>query len=194
MTDKGLVSATIYRGSNGEPIVELGFVGSSIIGMLAALCSWALYGPYSQALLIGAAFKSVWRSTIINVFQLSLYTVVSSFLVGLAGAKWFSAEVDKEVFKNIAVTASVSNPDPQLAKDIVTGTPQQALSNMMKSLKEPRALPFTPSATSILQDLAMVVKPTSMVKCEVSASNNYSGTKSSAKNKVFGFRNACAMG
>ena len=66
--------------------------------------------------------------------SLSLSSFVGAILVGVAGAKWLTNEVDKNLLRAAAAkAASAPVPDANKAEQIALATPAQAL-NIARSL------------------------------------------------------------
>jgi hypothetical protein len=99
-----------------------GFVGSVIAGPLAAVVSWALYGPFANALAIGSKTGAAKLE-----YTASFAELGGAFLVGFAGSQWLNSESDKRLSKAAAVEAAKKNPNVDLAGKIATSSPREAL-------------------------------------------------------------------
>lgn len=99
-----------------------GFVGTVIAGPLAAALSWALYGPFANALAIGSK-----KGAEAIEYTASFAELAGAVLVGFAGAQWISAESDKRLSKATAVEVAEKQPNANLATAIANGTPRSAL-------------------------------------------------------------------
>lgn len=91
------------NGANGVGIWRPGYIGNILIGAVAAIVSWGLYGPFSAAYLFGT---SPVPETTPQKFGLTLSAFVGAVLVGVGGAKWLSDEVDKRLLKAAASEAA----------------------------------------------------------------------------------------
>ncbi len=93
-----------------------GFLGTMIVGALAALGSW---GAAKAITIFGPA-------TVPPNF--STGDIANALIVGFGGAKWFKSETEKDVLQKTAAIAAGKPPDPGAALAIASGTPMQALS------------------------------------------------------------------
>ena len=92
-----------------------------LFGFFAALISWGLYGPFSQATLFPPG-----KGDIEPV--LTLATFVGAVVVGAGGSKIITSEVEKKVLSATAATAATLESDPSTAAAIGTATsPTEAL-------------------------------------------------------------------
>ena len=96
-----------------------GFLGNIITGAFAAFASWAFYG--SGAGIEIAALQGQSLTT------LRFSALAGAFLVGLAGAKWLSNEVDKHFLTNSIVEASGKELSSGTCAKILTARPQDVL-------------------------------------------------------------------
>ena len=58
---------------------------------------------------------------------MTLSALVGAVLVGVAGARWLTNEVDKNLLKAAASEAAASPADPDKSKQIAMATPAEAL-------------------------------------------------------------------
>ncbi len=122
---------------DGITVFQPGIVGDIAMGGLAAVLSWGLYGPISGMVLLsnppassaspspaGGGDANVQRSpqTILTVAG-----ACSALLVGMAGARWLSSEVDKTLLRQAATQAALSGPSETLSAKLATATPAEAL-------------------------------------------------------------------
>jgi len=108
--DSGLHLPKVENG-----IFQPGFIGVVLVGMLAALASWA---SLKATTLIGADAKPL-------VFSTS--DIANGLLIGFGGAKWFKSEGEKDILQQTASVAASKNPDAAAAAVIATATPLNAL-------------------------------------------------------------------
>jgi hypothetical protein len=92
-----------------------GFVGVVLVGMLAAMASWA---SLKAAILTGPDAKQLILST---------SDIANGLLVGFGGAKWFKSEGEKRILQKTAAIAANKNPNVSSAAEIATATPVNAL-------------------------------------------------------------------
>src|SRR6266850_6636292 len=86
MTDNGFVLPQIRRA-----IWCPGFISNVMVGAFAAFSSWAFYGS-------GAGID-LGEATLRAEISLRFSALAGAFLVGVAGAKWITNEVDKRLLK-----------------------------------------------------------------------------------------------
>jgi hypothetical protein len=110
------------NGSTGAVIWRPGYLGNILIGAVAAVISWGLYGPFSSAYLFGSS-----PTTEPTKFGLTLSAFVGAILVGVGGAKWLTDEVDKRLLKVAASEAAKKQASPDLSNQILVSSPAAAL-------------------------------------------------------------------
>lgn len=114
-TDNGFIIPKLAAMPDGASIWRPGILGNLIVGAIAAVVSWALYGP-SAGLPVGD-FKA----------ELTWAGFASAVLVGVGGARWLSAEVDKTLLKGAASVAAGKQANQQLVAQMSTLSPASAL-------------------------------------------------------------------
>jgi hypothetical protein len=123
LTDNGFILPHPEE-TESSAIIRPGFLGNIFVGAIAAGISWGLYGPFAAALIIGSQ-PGATAST--EAFGLSLSALVGALLVGVAGAKWLTNEVDKRLLRAAASRAAASNPLPDASRRIAVSSPAEAL-------------------------------------------------------------------
>jgi hypothetical protein len=98
-----------------------GVIGNVLVGAVAAIVSWALYGP-AAGLPVGD-FNA----------QLTWAGFASAVLVGMGGARWLSAEVDKSMLKGAAAAAAGKPANLRLAAQLSALAPAAALNAAVES-------------------------------------------------------------
>lgn len=121
MTDNGFALPQDHPLETGATVIRPGFLGNMLIGGVAALISWGLYGTFSAVDIIGKATPG---GATLPSFPLS--GLVGALLVGVGGARWLSNEVDKKLLRAAATEAASKQPNADAAKKIATGSPAQA--------------------------------------------------------------------
>ena len=99
-------------------IFRLGFMGNIFISGVGACISWGLYGPFAGEDIFGATAQE---------FGLTLSTLVGAILVGIAGARWVTNEVDKLLLRAIASEAAKTQPSQDMAAKIALAKPGEAV-------------------------------------------------------------------
>jgi hypothetical protein len=98
-TDHGLKRPSFLHG-----IWCPGAVGNVTVGAVSALVSWALYGS-------GAGVQ-IASSSPRQVISLRLGALAGALMVGIAGARWLSNEVDKALLKESVIGAAEKELSP----------------------------------------------------------------------------------
>jgi hypothetical protein len=129
LTDNGFILPHPENTEQGS-IIRPGFLGNILIGAIAAGISWGLYGPFAASLIIGSGSETTPSTPLVG---LSLSALVGAVLVGIAGAKWLTNEVDKKLLRAAASEAAAGQPIPEAARRIATASPAEAL-RIAKSL------------------------------------------------------------
>ncbi len=107
-------------------IIRPGFLGNLLIGAVAAGISWGLYGPFASEALTA-------------LVKPTLSALVGAALVGVAGARWLTNEVDKTMLRAAASKAASAFPDA--SRDIATSSPADAL-HIAKQLEKDKITPL----------------------------------------------------
>jgi hypothetical protein len=107
-------------------ILRPGYFGNVMIGAVAALISWGLYGPLSSMIIVSTG-KATEANTTPAPVGLTLASFVGAILVGIGGAKWLTNEVDKKLLRATAAEAASKQPSPDASQQIAQANPAQAL-------------------------------------------------------------------
>jgi hypothetical protein len=120
-------------------ILRPGFFGNMLIGGVAAAISWSLYGPLASLPIVSVGS----RETPPAQGDLTLAAIGGAILVGVAGARWLSNEVDKALLRT--AVAEVSNrTTPQLSLAFATQSPANVVEAARRVTQE--ATIFEPAA------------------------------------------------
>jgi hypothetical protein len=108
---------------NQSGILRPGWLGNALIGGIAGVVSWSLYGPLAGASIIAAGGESPGIKGSLTVAGCG-----GAILVGVAGARWLSNEVDKSLLRAAGIAAEKKHPG---SSDVIaafsTGSPASAL-------------------------------------------------------------------
>ena len=94
-----------------QDIIKPGFLGNMLIGAASSFVSWALYGPLGSVVIAGAQDPAVINGG--RLVGVTLSSLGGAVLIGVAGSRWFSSEIDKMVLRGATVLAArsqASNP------------------------------------------------------------------------------------
>jgi len=106
----------------GATIWRPGFLGNILIGGVSAVISWGLYGPFAARVIVGASEGGPSAPA-----GLTLSALVGGLLVGVAGARWLTNEVDKTALRTAASQAAAGAADTPLASRLMRSRPFDAL-------------------------------------------------------------------
>jgi hypothetical protein len=124
----GMVNALLSDNGFALPREESGVwcpgtISNVLIGAFAAFSSWSFYGA-------GAAVE-LGDKSLRSVISLRFSALAGAFLVGVAGAKWITNEVDKRLLKETVEVAVNSDKLPKDKSERITeGSPRQVLRNV----------------------------------------------------------------
>ena len=121
-TDNGFAMPK-WEDVGGLRIWRPGFFGNVVVGIIAAVVSWGLYGPFANVVVIPLS-KAPSDSSSPTV---TLASVVGAILIGIGGAKWLTSEVDKKALRATAATAAASNANAAASARIAISRPFEAL-------------------------------------------------------------------
>ncbi len=96
-----------------------GVISNILIGAFAAFSSWAFYGS-------GAAVELAAPSARTTI-SLRFSALAGAFMVGVAGAKWITSQVDQRLLKEsvkVAVGKALPKKNPE---EMVEGSPRHVL-------------------------------------------------------------------
>jgi hypothetical protein len=126
MTDNGFILPKREEVEGKTTILRPGYLGNILIGAVGAVVSWGLYGPLSSALVAGTE-EALKANANPDQIGLSLASLVGAVLVGVAGARWLTNEVDKSLLRAAAAQAAGANPSVSDSQKIAMAPPAQAL-------------------------------------------------------------------
>lgn len=132
MSDNGF--ALPRREPVGESsIVRPGFLGNTLLGAVAAIMFWGLYGPYAEVNVVGEDPRSdpdvagATREETDEQFGETLSGLVAAIVIGAGGARVITPEVDKKLLRAAATQAAQGDASPEAAAEISAATPAGAL-------------------------------------------------------------------
>jgi len=126
VTDNGFPLPRREPVDGDTAIVRPGWLGNVLVGAVAAVVSWGLYGPLSGYLVAGTP-EALAANPAPGRVGLSLASLVGAVLVGVGGARWLSGEVDKSLLRAAAIRAAGAQPSAAAAQQIAVAHPAQAL-------------------------------------------------------------------
>jgi hypothetical protein len=117
LSDNGFVTPKWRRG-----IWCPGFFANILVGAIGAFISWALYGS-GAGVDIGQAGERA-------LISLRFSALAGAFVVGIAGAKWLTSEVDKKLWKENVKVAGVKKLTAEECDELVQGSPMEVLDRL----------------------------------------------------------------
>jgi hypothetical protein len=100
------------RFDSGADVYRPGWLGTCVVGGIAALTFWGLYGPLTNTVLLGGAADSG-STPVLKVGEL-----FGSLITGMGGGRLLVSEVDRQGLKN--QNKALSETRNQLADVIAT--------------------------------------------------------------------------
>jgi len=126
MTDNGFILPKKEDVDGKASVLRPGYLGNILIGAIGAVVSWGLYGPLSSVLIAGTP-EALQTNVSPDKIGLSLASLVGAILIGIAGARWLTSEVDKNLLKAAASTAAGSHSSNDASQQIAMASPANAL-------------------------------------------------------------------
>lgn len=115
---------------NKFAIIQPGILLNVLLGGIAALVSWGLYGPFAAVNVIGGPGGK-------PPVSLSLSALAGAVLVGVGGAKWLTAHADQKFLRAAGSEAASGPGSPQLARAIAILSPAMAFRAVMGAKDSP---------------------------------------------------------
>jgi len=100
-----------------------GFVANVLVGAFAAFASWSFYGSGAGVEVAARVADGAERA----IISLTFSALAGAFLVGVAGAKWITNEVDKKLLKESVKVAGPKKLSTEVCEKLVAGSPLQIL-------------------------------------------------------------------
>jgi hypothetical protein len=108
---------------SGTDVYQPGIVGNVILGASATAVSWALSGAFGTVTLLQVPSSGASTQTV----SLTFSALAVAVLIGAAGAKWWSSEVDKQIDKSTkAELATRAGFTAEQTGEFFQGTPEAA--------------------------------------------------------------------
>jgi hypothetical protein len=133
MTDNGFLRPKMEKVDEKTSIFRPGYLGNILIGAVASVVSWGLYGPLSPYYIIGTE-QALAANALPETVGLTLAALVGAIMIGIGGARWLTSEVDKNLLRATAAQAASSKPSAAASQQIAIATPAQAL-NVARMMK-----------------------------------------------------------
>ena len=119
-TDNGFVWPKV-ESVGAFTITRPGFLGSMLVGGIAAGVSWGLYGPFAGVSILGST------DGVRPGAALTVSALVGAVLVGIGGGRWLTDQADKSLLKATAAQAAQGRASPEASAAIAASRPAAAL-------------------------------------------------------------------
>jgi hypothetical protein len=134
----GAVNALISNNGFVLPTVRRdiwcpGFLANILVGGFAAFASWAFYGSGAG---VELAAKTAQER---GVISLKFSALAGAFLVGVAGAKWITNEVDKKLLKESVKIAGTQKLTEEECQKLVEGPALTVLDRVERTAQANKA-------------------------------------------------------
>jgi hypothetical protein len=133
MTDNGFILPKSEDVDGKTTVLRPGYLGNILIGAVGAVVSWGLYGPLSSFNIVGTS-EALTANASPERVGLTLAALVGAVMVGVAGARWLTSEVDKNLLKAAASQAAGSQSSAGASQKIAMASPAEAL-NIARSMR-----------------------------------------------------------
>jgi hypothetical protein len=101
-----------------------GFISNVMIGTFSAFASWAFYGSGAGLDISGAGQRTQ--------ISITFSALAGAFMVGVAGARWITNEVDKRLLKESVKVAARKNVSEIDCENLICAPPKQILQTLME--------------------------------------------------------------
>jgi len=140
----------------GSRVLQPGFLGNFVIGSMAALVSYGLYGPLSGYVLIQGTRQGENPSAAAPQFTLAAFA--GAVLVGLSGGRWMTAESERQLNYGTAVATAqaADNLATRQSSAVTSPGDKKAFAEVLQSIQAQGPNESYEQATKLR---AMLVKP-----------------------------------
>jgi hypothetical protein len=108
--------------SSQSGIILPGLIANMMVSGVAAVLSWGLYGPMASSYLAGGSNEQN-----LSGGGVTMAAFAGAILVGIAGARWLTNEVDKKLLRATATLSAAAKADQAASGLIGTLPPIEAL-------------------------------------------------------------------
>jgi hypothetical protein len=120
LSDNGFILPTRVKG-----IWCPGFLANVMVGAFSAFASWSFYGSGAGVDVSGAGP--------ITQISLTFSALAGAFLVGVAGARWITNEVDKELLGESVKVAAKKQMSEVVCDKLTNARPKEILETLMET-------------------------------------------------------------
>ena len=127
LTDNGFILPTKV-----QDIWCPGFISNVLVGAFAAFASWAFYGSGAGVDLARTTLSANGPNPRAQI-SLTFSALAGAFMVGVAGARWITNEVDKKLLKESVTVAAKKNLQEIDCENLRNCPPRQVLETLSGS-------------------------------------------------------------
>ncbi len=124
LSDNGFI---LPKKVTGTGIYQPGGVSNVLLGGVAAVLSWGLYGPLASYLIGGTTEALATGAPPPDRLGITLTGLAGAVVVGIGGARWLTNEVDKRLQRSTNVELAQAKPQAEAAGKLATATPAEAM-------------------------------------------------------------------
>jgi hypothetical protein len=106
----------VWPSTDETKAIKPGFIRNILVGMVAAVVSWGLYGSFADTCILGCEGQQVKVS-------LTITALLSAVLIGMVGARWLSAEADKKLLNKAVSLSLASDKQPETGCEMSSASP-----------------------------------------------------------------------
>jgi hypothetical protein len=117
----------------GANVLRPGFIGNIILGAIAAVVFWGLYGPFAEVNVVGddpreaPNVAGATREQEDDKVGETLAGLIGALVIGAGGARVITSEVDKKLLRATATEAATKPASSEKVAEIANATPAAAL-------------------------------------------------------------------
>src|SRR5437870_5406460 len=100
-----LLAGDLHLPHREENIYRPGWIGNVVVGAVAALVFWGLYGPMAKVAIIGTAASNV-------PVAFTIAEIAGSVVTGIGGGRILSSEVEKKALAETATALATTFKKP----------------------------------------------------------------------------------
>lgn len=120
LTDNGFILPTRVK-----DIWCPGFISNVLLGTFSAFASWSFYGSGAGLDISGSGQRTE--------ISLTFSALAGAFMVGVAGARWLTNEVDKRLLSESVKVAAKKDISPIDCERLENAPPKQVLTRLLES-------------------------------------------------------------
>jgi hypothetical protein len=137
---------------NGSHVMVPGFAGNVLVGGLAALLSYALYGPIAGYVVVTTGLPGDGSKS--APAQLTAASLAGALLVGFSGGRWITAEANSKLNHGIAVATAEAAERAVSTQVRAVNTTAQRFEQILRSIQAQSPREAYDKASQVREELA----------------------------------------